>query len=746
MGQVKRTRDVNRAFPWLRNWIIWHDFDASLGIAFNLRETIKEEKGLVTRSEADCIISASAKNPPNLELGLLVPFIPLDEVIEELDFSVRSYNCLKREGHNSFKDLQGLTPDALRGIRSLGVSLLFEILEKLFTLNLKYSDHPVTRMTRTRMNLFGEPADSLLDDESQDASTEELTNNELASLENMGHWLSVSGTTGTFELLSLDSAIIDSLSLSALELDMNSVRNLVAKSQFGNVGIFDIFRRASKNHISLIKRRICNKNPETLQKLADEVSVTRERMRQIENALKDDYLSLVKSSPQCHYLAQYINKAAAGMVSIEKLREDFPNLVTYEELGGLSDLDLVISFEENVFVVDSLLSIYPKQKLVDLVQAVALSSSEVGLLTQSDFLNALSELGDSEVLYDFGLREGLFTHKNGLLYPARISLGDLTELVLGAAGTPLHYDELTDLVLLSKSPKSFRNMLFADSRFMRTSLTHWGLSTWELDEYTNIRDEISEVLEEFGEISLLELSAELSEKYGVSPSSVSVYANAWPFQTINGKVSRTQDTSVVYTRSLAENRDLFRVQGNPVLRVRYGSEQQRGSGTPLGKAFAIVLDLEHGSKREIPVSGQRESLNLSFVSSQPNLGSVRVAAEAVQAQEGDYLLLFFGESVDVQLMADGEQLSLARVASFFELEPSSLDDEALLEMMREFLLLEKSDTLPGVFSALRAREEFNLEDDLRKKVGENEAYDMRINLRSDSKFKIKSIDSIKKEL
>jgi hypothetical protein len=469
-------------------------------------------------------------------------------------------------------------------------------------------------------------------------------------------------------------------------------------------------------------------------------------MRQIENALRDEYLNLVKSSPQCHYLAESVKKAAARVVSTEKLRADFPNLVSYEELGGLSDLDLVIGFEESIFVVDSLLSIYPEQKLVELVQAVALSSSEVGLLNQSDFLNALSELGDSEVLYNFGLREGLFTHKNGLIYPERICLGDLTELVLGAAGSPMDYDELTDLVLVTKSPKSFRNMLFADARFMRTSMTHWGLSTWELDEYTNIRDEISEVLEEFGEISLVELAAELSEKYGVSPSSVSAYANAWPFQTINGKVSRTQDTSVVYTRSLAENRDLFRVQGNPVLRLRYGSEQKRGSGTPLGKAAAIVLDLEHGSKREIPISGQRGSLNVSFVSSQPNLGSVRVAAESVQAQEGDYLLLIFGKSVDVQLMADGEELSLARVAGFFGLEPSSLDDDVLLEMMREFLLLEKSDTLPAVFSALRAREEFNLEADIRKKVGENEAYDMRINLRSDSRFKIKSIDSIKKDL
>jgi hypothetical protein len=265
-----------------------------------------------------------------------------------------------------------------------------------------------------------------------------------------------------------------------------------------------------------------------------------------------------------------------------------------------------------------------------------------------------------------------------------------------------------------------------------------------LDEYTNIRDEIAEVIDEFGEISLLDLAAELSVKYGVSPSSVSAYAAAWPFQTINGKVSRTEDTSVVYTRSLAENRDLFKVMGNPVLRVRYGSEHLRGSGTPLGKAAAIILGLEHGSKREIPISGQRASLNLSYASSQPNLGSVRAAAETVEAQEGDFLLLFLGESAKVHLLADGDELSLALVANLFEQEASALDQETLLVMMREFLLLEETDTLPAVFSALRAREEFKLEADIRKKVGENEAYDMRINLRSDSKFKIKSIDAIKK--
>lgn len=55
----------------------------------------------------------------------------LDTVIEDLDFSVRTYNCLKRAGINSIGDLVARTEDDMMKVRNLGKKSLEEVIQKL---------------------------------------------------------------------------------------------------------------------------------------------------------------------------------------------------------------------------------------------------------------------------------------------------------------------------------------------------------------------------------------------------------------------------------------------------------------------------------------------------------------------------------------------------------------------------------------------------------------------------------------
>lgn len=55
----------------------------------------------------------------------------LEMSIEELDLSVRSFNCLKRAGINSIGELVGKTPDEMLKVRNLGRKSLDEVEEKL---------------------------------------------------------------------------------------------------------------------------------------------------------------------------------------------------------------------------------------------------------------------------------------------------------------------------------------------------------------------------------------------------------------------------------------------------------------------------------------------------------------------------------------------------------------------------------------------------------------------------------------
>lgn len=60
----------------------------------------------------------------------------LEMTIEELDLSVRSYNCLKRAGINTVEDLISKTEEDMMKVRNLGRKSLEEVVQKLDVLGL----------------------------------------------------------------------------------------------------------------------------------------------------------------------------------------------------------------------------------------------------------------------------------------------------------------------------------------------------------------------------------------------------------------------------------------------------------------------------------------------------------------------------------------------------------------------------------------------------------------------------------
>lgn len=57
--------------------------------------------------------------------------LPVETTIDELELSVRSYNCLKRAGINTVEELINRSPEEMMKIRNLGRKSLEEVLEKL---------------------------------------------------------------------------------------------------------------------------------------------------------------------------------------------------------------------------------------------------------------------------------------------------------------------------------------------------------------------------------------------------------------------------------------------------------------------------------------------------------------------------------------------------------------------------------------------------------------------------------------
>ena len=64
----------------------------------------------------------------------------LDMTIEEMELSVRSYNCLKRAGINSIQDLIQKTKEDMLKVRNLGMKSIDEVSEKLREYGLNFKD------------------------------------------------------------------------------------------------------------------------------------------------------------------------------------------------------------------------------------------------------------------------------------------------------------------------------------------------------------------------------------------------------------------------------------------------------------------------------------------------------------------------------------------------------------------------------------------------------------------------------
>ncbi|MCL1997922.1 MAG: DNA-directed RNA polymerase subunit alpha [Turicibacter sp.] len=66
----------------------------------------------------------------------------LETTIEEMDFSVRSFNCLKRANINTVRDLIGKTEEEMMKVRNLGRKSLEEVLTKVSNLGLSLQPSP----------------------------------------------------------------------------------------------------------------------------------------------------------------------------------------------------------------------------------------------------------------------------------------------------------------------------------------------------------------------------------------------------------------------------------------------------------------------------------------------------------------------------------------------------------------------------------------------------------------------------
>ncbi len=119
------------------------DFDKlSIEIKTDGTVTAKESVSIAAKilnDHLELFINLSDTANKNVEMidgEETVKKIQLEMTIEELDLSVRSFNCLKRAGIDTVGDLTNRTQDEMIKVRNLGKKSLEEVIQKLETMGL----------------------------------------------------------------------------------------------------------------------------------------------------------------------------------------------------------------------------------------------------------------------------------------------------------------------------------------------------------------------------------------------------------------------------------------------------------------------------------------------------------------------------------------------------------------------------------------------------------------------------------
>lgn len=88
--------------------------------------------------------TAGFRRPDDIALGGIFEsrHAPVDRTIDEMDFTVRTYNCLKRANITRVSELITKTPSELMQVRNMGRKSLDEIVKKLSELGLSLQNDP----------------------------------------------------------------------------------------------------------------------------------------------------------------------------------------------------------------------------------------------------------------------------------------------------------------------------------------------------------------------------------------------------------------------------------------------------------------------------------------------------------------------------------------------------------------------------------------------------------------------------
>ena len=398
-----------------------------------------------------------------------------------------------------------------------------------------------------------------------------------------------------------------------------------------------------RERVLLETRIACRGNPTPLAELAADFGYTRERVRQLEKLLLNQFR---------HYIRTGDGKPIGWRIDSMRIRFGvaIPEADAQEFLDppkGSSDYSDLLLRVGGPYIA--------KMGWWVLKDAIRDDPTQSILERHVDRYGRVSLEQAKQILTGWGLRTAY--HERWLsrggkcrwfeddLVRWNVPIADKLHFALGRLSKPSTAEDLLAVIEEQRSVKGARNVMSTDDRFKRTSQRLWALSEWGLPEYRGIALSIRKMLEESGgALPIAEVVQRMHSVFRTPENSASAYCHA-PLFVIEGEKVRIRRQEEEYIFPVVPKTGvpgMFLLgQDRISILLKVDRNVLRGSGKAIGAGSPTLLRIDPGSARTF--TGQDGlSLRVTFSETSltgPTLGSMRKIAERLRADQGDWLTL-----------------------------------------------------------------------------------------------------------
>jgi hypothetical protein len=415
--------------------------------------------------------------------------------------------------------------------------------------------------------------------------------------------------------------------------------------------LFEGFDARSK---AILASRMFIEPKPSLDEVGSQVGLTRERVRQLEKEIRFSVETWVDKSLEIRDFCEQIIDAAGFISNHSTVIDALPD--ASEEIsipvGKESFLSLpswkIIEYLTGAFQSDGRWLCVPSfeevgQKFDERFQDEAVGKIYLPIDLLIDAFEGWGSLPLDEML-EWAESRGYRVASGALVSPTIRSMQDLAAVALEINGAPMTVEEIHRAVASTKSIRSLANQLSTSDQVMRVSADTWGLTVWGYEPFTSIKEAILARVDRIGSVSLDELVAELTSKFGVAESSVRMYAASWPLKSEKGQVTRQEFETTPAGRPFARSKGCFVSKNGLAFRGKVNSEHLRGSGSQFPTALALALGNSIGKTLEFSSTKTGKLLRLSWNGNQATISTIRAELEALDAEEGDEIAIVFESS------------------------------------------------------------------------------------------------------